>query len=152
MFDQLLSTATILVKNGPFVGDELRILRSFCSRMSFIPCYYPGMPKAIAEGRGPPMVRRTARNGGRGRLAIALPSPRSLPPRGEDLLQEDLYYYTLDSIFSGRAEAFYAAYPFSIRPATDDKPYYTAYVKPALLPPSRPTFASFPRSGATFSS
>ena len=71
---------------------------------------------------------------------------------GEDLLQEDLYYYTLDSIFSGRAEAFYAAYPFSIRPATDDKPYYTAYVKPALPPPSRPTFASFPRSGATFSS
>ena len=44
VFDQLLSTATILVKNGPFVGDELRIA-SFCSRMSFIPCYYPGMPR-----------------------------------------------------------------------------------------------------------
>src|SRR5208337_28895 len=53
---------------------------------------------------------------------------------GDDLLQEDLYFYTLDSILSGMGEAFYAAYPFSIRPATDDKPYYTAYVKPATLP------------------
>ena len=134
VFDQLLSTATILVKNGPFVGDELRILRSFCSRMSFIPCYYPGMPRPSL--RSDAVLRWYAEQlGTAGAAASESPDVSEGPAAsGEDLLQEDLYYYTLDSIFSGRAEAFYAAYPFSIRPATDDKPYYTAYVKPALLP------------------
>ena len=130
-FDQLLSTATVLVKNAPLDSNDLLGLRSFCSRMSFIPCYYPGMPRPelssdevlrwYAEQLDPSTGARSAANEG-------------LPAKGSDLLQEDLYYYTLDSIFSGRAKSFYATYPFSVRPATDDRPYYTAYVKPAEIP------------------
>jgi SAM-dependent methyltransferase len=133
VFDQLLSTATILVKNGSFRGDELTTLRSFCARMSFIPCYYPGMPRpSLGPGE---VLRWYAEQLGPSSPAAAPASDNEESPsaNGDDLLQEDLYYYTLDSIFSGHAETFYAAYPFTIRPATDDKPYYTAYVKPALL-------------------
>jgi hypothetical protein len=135
VFDQLLSTATILVKNGGFDSGELTRLRSFCARMSFMPCYYPGMPRPALSSDE--VLKRYAEQMGQRRGPHASGEAQAegeVPQAGaEDLLQEDLYYYALDSIFSGKAEAFYAAYPFAVRPATDDKPYYTAYVKPERL-------------------
>jgi hypothetical protein len=130
-FDQLLSTATILVKNGPLEPAELRDLRAFCSRMSFIPCYYPGMPR---PDLGPEEVLRWYSEQLDSSPLARSAANESLPAKGSDLLQEDLYYYTLDSILSGRGRSFYAAYPFAVQPATDDRPYYTAYVKPAEVP------------------
>lgn len=130
VFDQLLSTATILAKNGPFEAAEIARLRSFCSRMSFIPCYYPGMPR---PAQGSEEVLRWYRD-----QLDPSPAPgTAAAPAGDsggDLLQEDLYFYTLESIFSGRGAAFFEAYPFAIQAATDDRPYYTAYVKPAEIP------------------
>ncbi len=131
VFDQLLSTATILVKNSPFTPLELTKLRGFCTRMSFLPCYYPGMPR-------PQLGYGQVMNWYAAQLDVS-PAAKAgadanLPAEGSDLLQEDLYYYTLDSIFSGHARPFYAAYPFSVDPATDERPYYTAYVKPAEIP------------------
>ncbi|HTX73761.1 MAG TPA: hypothetical protein VMC79_13105 [Rectinemataceae bacterium] len=130
VFDQLLSTATILVKNGAFSPAELRTLRAFCSRMSFIPCYYPGMPLPL-------LSREEVLQWYAGQLDLPHSRPastvESLPAYGQDLLQEDLYYYVLDSILSGRGKALYRDYPFSIGPVTDDRPYYTAYVKPSKV-------------------
>jgi hypothetical protein len=147
VFDQLLSTATILVRNGPFGEPELRSLRAFCERMSFVPCYYSGMPRPAlspdevlhwyAQQLGPARQAAPAPTASESLTegpVAEVPAAEGPSASGDDLLQEDLYFYTLDSILSGMGEAFYAAYPFSIRPATDDKPYYTAYVKPATLP------------------
>jgi len=128
-FDQLLSTATVLVKRGGFTPAEILALRGFCERMSFLPFYYPGMA-------GPAIARSELLAGYADRL---LGAPKEASTKGPeeakagDFLQEDLYYYVLDSLFKGEGDPLYSAYPFSIGPATDDKPYYTAYVKPETL-------------------
>jgi hypothetical protein len=49
-------------------------------------------------------------------------------------VQEDLYYYTLKSLFSNEDDKLYSSYVFAVKPATDDRPYYTAYVKPETIP------------------
>ena len=129
VFDQLLSTATVLVKNGSFDPGEVDALRGFCSRMSFIPCYYPLMPQ-------PELGARTVLDWYGRQLDVGPGSAKNdtLPESSLNLMQEDLYYYVLSAVFSGQDAAFFAAYPFSIEPATDDRPYYTAYVKPSELP------------------
>ena len=43
VFDSLLSTATILVKNSEFTKTDLQTLLQFLRKTSFEPCYYPGM-------------------------------------------------------------------------------------------------------------
>jgi hypothetical protein len=46
----------------------------------------------------------------------------------------DLYRFTLDWLCSGKAAQLYKDYVFDIRPASDDRPYYTGYLKPEKLP------------------
>jgi hypothetical protein len=46
----------------------------------------------------------------------------------------ELYRNSLLWLFAGRQEELYDGYVFDIRPATDDKPYYSGYLKPARLP------------------
>ena len=43
VFDSLLSTATILIKNSEFTKTDLQTLLQFLHKTSFEPCYYPGM-------------------------------------------------------------------------------------------------------------
>ena len=137
MFDQLLSTATVLVKNGPFTQGEIQTLRSFCARMSFIPCYYPGMPRPSV---GLDQVLKNYRDQIYGPLETKGGAGQESPAAGAaeagayDLVQEDLYYYTLETMFEGVGASLLDSYVFDVRPATDDRPYYTAYVKPQTLP------------------
>ncbi len=117
-FDLLLSTATVLVKNSPFTQAEIDKLLAFCKKMSFAPCYYPGMPK-------PERAFEDILAGYRGLLEGK--------PLDMELLPHELYYYTLSSLFQGKAAALYDGYIFNIKPVTDDRPYYTAYVKPSTI-------------------
>ena len=154
VFDQLLSTATILVKNSPFTPTEIETLRSFCARMSFIPCYYPGMPppaigfdevlKTYREqlyGPASPAGAAAASTAAASIAAVppadaAAPAASPAAPIGlesGDFLQEDLYYYALKSLFAGDDASLYESYVFDVKPATDDRPYYTAYVKPEAV-------------------
>jgi hypothetical protein len=50
-----------------------------------------------------------------------------------DLLPGDLYHFVTKWMTSGRAQELYDKYVFDIRPATDNRPYYTAYMKPATV-------------------
>jgi hypothetical protein len=51
-----------------------------------------------------------------------------------DLRPGDLYHFALAWLFGGRQEELYSRYVFDIRPATDDKPYYSGYIKPHMIP------------------
>jgi hypothetical protein len=157
VFDQLLSTATILVKNGSFSEAEIGKLRAFCARMSFIPAWYPGMPEP-ATGRdavlaayrdqlapmgatptgATPTVSPAAESAA-GASATATGQGTAVPPASvasaaaPDFIQEDLYYWTVASFDRGEQRAFLDGYVFAVDPATDDRPYYTGYVKPQAI-------------------
>ncbi len=42
-------TSTLLIKNGVFTGQDIKVLREFCEARSFDPGYYPGMVAAEAN-------------------------------------------------------------------------------------------------------
>jgi spermidine synthase len=189
VFDYLLSTATILVKNSPFTEADIATLRGFLEKTSFQASYYEGMPApkkdfgAILDAytnefRTPSAGSASVDSAGaaapsgapgdsaaadtpapvapQGKAeAAATTSPRALQAtadtqaekglfagvhRGagaaggaQDLVPEDLYYFTMKWLLTGRARELYQRYFFNIRPATDDRPYYTGYVKPSNL-------------------
>ena len=157
-FDLLLSTATILVKNSDFTASDIARLRGFCDRMSFSVDYYPGMPAppgksfnqilagyqslygigggaasaagsvaALDTGPGTvnlaQMLKAGARAPGTGDSAASIGDP------SKPLIPSDLYHFTLAWLLHGKASELFRKYVFDIRPATDDRPYYTTYLK-----------------------
>ena len=46
-----------------------------------------------------------------------------------NVLEEPVYYQSAQRILSGRPESFYRDYPYNIRPATDDRPYFFDFFK-----------------------
>ncbi len=119
-FNLLLSTATVLVKNGDFLPRELDELERYCRRMSFEVAYAPhAAPTAvpfekILEGY---------------RALYSAAAPMDVPLRPNDLYRDSLLW-----LLAGRQKDLYDGYVFDIQPATDDKPYYSGYLKPASLP------------------
>jgi hypothetical protein len=143
-FSLLLSTATVLVKNGEFTINELAALGQYCRRMSFEVDYAPG----ISPAPGPEFSRVLEAY-----RALYAPTPSSAlqeagtdassglsPARAADSISDialnpgDLYRNSLLWLFSGRQKELYDGYVFDIQPATDDKPYYSGYLKPASIP------------------
>lgn len=135
VFDSLLSTATILVKNSAFTKTDLQTLLQFLRKTSFEPCYYPGMQspgkdfnailKAYTDQfKAQPTTPAEAE------LGNAVIAGASIPA---ELIPEDMYYYTVDWLLHGKADELYSKYFFNISPATDNRPYYTGYVKPPTV-------------------
>ena len=157
-FDLLLSTATILVKNSDLTPRDIARLRDFCDRMSFSVDYYPGMPapggknfdqilasyqsvygmgESAASAAEPGVVpdarpdtvnlaqilRESAHARGTGESSASMAEPAKLPVPG------DLYHFTLAWLLNGKAAELFRKYVFDIRPATDDRPYYSTYLK-----------------------
>jgi len=125
VFGLLFSTATVLVKNSDFEAEEIEALQRFCHRMSFEVSYAPGMEERDKDF---------------GEILDAYTDNFASPPGHNDrsstevdLLPGDLYHFVTMWLLSGRAEELYSRYVFDIRPATDDRPYYTAYLKPRTL-------------------
>ncbi len=160
VFDSLLSTATVLVKNSEFTGADLKTLKQFLHKTSFEPCYYPGMPdpgkdfSAILSAytdKFKPQVSIVAPTATDAKMKNAIGAETktgiaagatvndqtvsgSNSAASIDLLPEDLYYYTIKWLLNGRAKKLYDGYFFNISPADDNRPYYTGYVKPAAVP------------------
>jgi spermidine synthase len=126
-FSLLLSTATVLVKNGDFSPAEIETLKEYCRRMSFDPDYYAGIP-----GSGKDFQKMLD-----GYRALYF-SPRaqdSAPAATDtDLRPSLLYHNALDWLLSGRQKELFSKYVFDITAATDDKPYYSGYLKPETVP------------------
>ncbi|MBN1698047.1 MAG: hypothetical protein JW881_11075 [Spirochaetales bacterium] len=140
IFNVLLSTATVLVKKSSFTSGEISALRQFCRKMSFLESYYPGMEvrnkdfeRILSdytrqyqkiESAQPETARGKRKAGG-----------ASMPSMDEytDLDPDDLYHFVMQWLIDNRDEELYEKYVFDIRPATDDRPYYTAYLKPHTM-------------------
>jgi len=131
-FHLLLSTATMLVKNSDFTEDEVAKLRDFCRRLSFQVIAYPGMPRPAGDFAAmlaaywdlfalPPQAQDAAPAGG---PAGAGPVPDS----GE------FYRHMTRWLMDGRERELHRGYLFNILPATDQRPFYTAYIKPRTIP------------------
>ncbi len=124
VFQLLYSTATVLIKNSPFTEQETEKLKAFCEAMSFEICYYPGIPpreKNFADI----LASYEKLFSGNGNLG----SETGMP----DLLPGDFYHFALRYLLEGRGKELEAAYVFDISPMTDDRPYYSAYLKPQRL-------------------
>ena len=132
-FHSYLETATILAKASPFRPGEVQALRAFCDRLSFDVMYCPGMADrdrqfgaALAAFRDYYRPEPTAAGGGSTEAA----------GRREDALLDmgRLYRGCAQALLNGRSAALFARYILDIRPATDNRPYFTAYLKPRTLP------------------
>ncbi len=140
-FNLLLSTATVLVKKNGFSASEIARLNGYSRRMSFDVNYYPGMPDneksfdKLLEGyadiysSSPDSTGGSADNaGGNADTAPAQAGPEL------DLRPVDLYHLSLEWLLANRQNELFDKYVFDIRPATDDKPYYSGYLKLRSIP------------------
>ncbi len=127
VFDSLLSTATILVKNSEFTETDRQILLQFLKKTSFEPCYYAGMSN---PGKNFLAILQAYQN----RFTSPTGSAPATAGPSLDFTPKDFYYYTIDWLLSGKASQLYRQYLFNILPVTDNRPYYTGYVKPSTLP------------------
>ncbi|MEW5815546.1 MAG: hypothetical protein AB1798_09165 [Spirochaetota bacterium] len=122
VFDLLYSTATILVKSTPFTWEEIQTLKDFCETRSFEIIHYPGIP---LRDKNFERILRTYRDIFKKNRAVS-GSSTDVP----ELLPGDLYHFTLAWLLSDLGEELEHQYIFDIRPAHDDRPYYSAYIKP----------------------
>jgi spermidine synthase len=120
-----LSTATILAKQSPFTPDELARLRAFNDRLSFDVVYDPGRPP---KDTGFEKVLAAFRDFYRPLAASSEEGSASSLDLGS------LYAGCADWLLRGRSAELFREYVFDVRPATDDRPYFTAYLKPRTLP------------------
>jgi hypothetical protein len=123
MFDQLRSTATILVKNSDFTAKETDSLAAFVGRNSFNLVFRPGM-----EPVGKDVYRMVAAY--RDRLEKRTGDDAAAD---RDFTPSELYGLSLAELLAGRFDKLQAAYVFDIRPMTDDRPYYSGYLKTGEL-------------------
>ncbi len=128
VYDLLLSTATILVKNSEFTQTDQQTLLQFLNKNSFEPCYYAGMPD---PGKDFPAILQAYQD--RFTPTPTGPADDTAGP-SFDFTPKDFYYYTIDWLLSGKAHQLYSQYLFNILPVTDNRPYYTGYVKPSTIP------------------
>jgi SAM-dependent methyltransferase len=149
MFHDIYKTATILIKNGSdFTAGEMEKIKNFTNTLSFDLCYYPSIPlrkknfdellKMTADfyKKSDEIQNRTnqALSEDEDNLIALLNITQAAEnKKEEDLLPGDLYHFALQWLVRGRAQELYAKYIFDIRPATDDRPYYTAYLKPETI-------------------
>jgi len=56
-------------------------------------------------------------------------SKLSIEDLAQSLIPSDLYHFTLEWLLHGKSKELYKKYIFDIRPATDNRPYYTTYLK-----------------------
>jgi spermidine synthase len=127
-FNLLLSTATVLIKNDDFSGSETELLKEYCRRMSFEADYYAGIPPGTKD-----FSRILAAYRGFYQTDALAGTDTGRTQDGE-LRAGDLYHYSLEWMLGGKQKELFSSYIFDIRPATDDKPYYSGYLKPSSLP------------------
>lgn len=98
------NTATLLVKNGDFAAGEIAALRTFCDDRSLDLDYAPG-------------VRREETN-------------------QFNVLEESYLFDAAAALLAGGAvrEDFFERYKFNVRPATDERPYFSHSFRWRALP------------------
>ena len=139
-----LSTTTVLYKRGGFSADELAKLSAFTKSLSFDEIYSPGMAfddshtdQLLADYRaqlfGAP-ADPTLPAPGEGNVLAPLPDNGATggdaPSEVPATKLERLFWHHL---MEGGYDDIARRYVFDVRPLTNDRPYFAAYVKPSDL-------------------
>ena len=98
------NTITFLVKNDPLTVSEIDSIRSFCDRMNFDPVLLPDISDAEREKF--------------------------------NKLRDISIYSMFDRILQSKEERekLYDEYPFNIKPATDNQPYFSQFLQWSTIP------------------
>jgi len=93
------NTITFAIKRTPFKDEEIKIIREFCNKMNFDPVILLGIKSDEREKF--------------------------------NKLQDKSLYTIIDKILASpeEREKLYSEYPFNIKPAVDDKPYFSQFLK-----------------------
>ncbi len=93
------NTITFAIKRTPFKDEEIQIIRDFCNEMNFDPVILPGIKSDEREKF--------------------------------NKLQDKSFYLLIDRILASpeEREKLYSEYPFNIKPAVDDKPYFSQFLR-----------------------
>lgn len=65
---------------------------------------------------------------------VLLPNIRPEERAQFNTLQDDQFFRYIDELFSSNRKEFYANYDFNIKPATDQRPYFSQFIKLQSLP------------------
>jgi hypothetical protein len=130
-----LSTVTVLYKRGGFTAADVATLSRYTSAMSFDEIYAPGITVNTAKAdhvfddfRGSIFSNGTASDAARD----AQPArPESGPVTEPATLLNQLAW---QSLIRDEWPRFGGRYVFDVRPLTNSRPYFAAYVRPRDLP------------------
>jgi len=135
-----LSTTTVLYKKGGFTADEIAKLKEFTASLSFDNVYYPGIAfddqgtdKLLNDYEqqifGTGDQADTSSNGD-GDVLAPLGDNGDAP---QVLPSTALGRLVWHGMVAGTIDDIARRYVFDIRPLTNDRPYFAAYVKPGDL-------------------
>jgi hypothetical protein len=130
-----LSTVTVLYKRGGFTPVEVATLRQYTSAMSFDEIYSPGITVDTAKADH---VFADFRNT---IFSDATSEPVAAAPTAPDAVESQgavpatvLGQVAWQSLTRDDWQTFGRRYLFDVRPLTNSRPYFAAYVHPADLP------------------
>jgi len=123
VFNYLNSTATVLIKKSAFTQNETDELLAFTDKLSLNNIYYPGI---TGEGHDLPRLINYYNSWFENEKQKEEDRPAYVAP-------SQFYRSALLTLLRGDPQELYRNYIFNVRPMTDDKPYYTVYLKPAKL-------------------
>lgn len=132
-----LSTVTVLYKRGGFTPEEITKLREHTSSMSFDEIYSPGIAIDTAKGEHVfadfrSTIFSTAASTD---ASSAGKAPDAPADNGQVLVPATvLSQLAWQSLIHDGWPAFEAKYLFDVRPLTNKRPYFAAYVHPSDLP------------------
>jgi len=98
------NTISFTIKRDTLKRKEIKVIREFCKKMNFDP--------------------------------VILPDIRADEREKFNKLQDKSLYLLIDRILASPEERdkVYSEYPFNIKPATDDKPYFSQFIKWKSIP------------------
>ncbi len=138
-----LSSATVLYRQGGFSDAEIAALRDHTRKMSFDEIYYPGIAvdatntdKLFADYNAQLFGAQPALPGAGAQTseADADTPPDDAPGAAPSVLPATaLGRLAWQSLVAGGWEDLSRRYVFDVRPLTNDRPYFAAYIKPGDL-------------------
>lgn len=125
-----LSTVTVLYKRGGFSDEDVKTLRAHTSAMSFDEIYSPGI---AVDLKAADHVYADFRSSIFGLEAGAADTSKDMPAGPEIVPATVLGQLAWQSLIRNDWETFGRRYLFDVRPLTNVRPYFAAYVHPGDL-------------------
>ncbi len=135
-----LSTATVLYKKGGFNDEDIAKLRAHTRAMSFDDIYYPGIvfdsvqTQSVLDGYQSQMFSNADTGLDSAGTGAGEPESEPAAPESSVLPSTLMGRLTWHYLVHGGWPDIAKQYVFDVRPLTNDRPYFAAYIKPLDLP------------------